>query len=193
MSNLSVADFKAWKRVEVGTDDATISAAIESAEEAINDLVGRQMTVAGAASARVFAAPHDRCQVLEIFDCTTVTLVDDDGSTISASNYQLEPLNGLSSTGEAVPYNRIRLLGGANWSWEYNKATISITATWGWAELPTRYYEAVKILTADILDNRDVRNGVIGFTEYAGIRVRENPVVTSLLRRLVRGNSFGVA
>lgn len=193
MANLTVPTFKAWKRVEVSVDDATILAAIESAEEAIDQHCGRTFAVAGSATARVFRAPNDRTSVLDIFDCTSVTLVSDNGSTVSASNYQLEPLNGLSAHGEAVPYTAIRLLGGGLWSYEYDKATISITATWGWASLPARYTEAVKILTADILDNRDMRNGIVGFTDYAGIRVRENSVVTSLLSKLVRARTFGVA
>ena len=35
--------------------------------------------------------------------------------------------------------------------------------------------------------------GLIGFTDYAGIRVRENPVVSSLLAKLVRAGTFGIA
>ena len=193
MSNLSVAEFKAWKRVEVSVDDAVIQAAIGSAEEVIDQHCGRTFVVAGTATARVFAAPHSECEVLDIYDCASVTTVVDNGSTIASTNYQLEPLNGLSTSGEYTPYTRIRLLGGGSWSWEYNKATISITAAWGWTSLPTRYTEATKVLAADLLDNRDIRNGVIGFTEYAGIRVRENPVVSMLLSRLVRARSFGVA
>ena len=193
MSNLTVPAFKAWKRVEVSVDDATILAAIESAEEAINQHCGRTFAVAGSATARVFRVANDRSSVLDIYDCTTVTAVSDNGSTVLSSAYQLEPLNGLSVSGEAVPYTCIRLLAGGVWSYEYDKATISVTATWGWASLPARYTEAVKILTADILDNRDMRNGIVGFTDYAGIRVRENSVVTSLLSKLVRARTFGVA
>jgi len=193
MSNLDIDVFKAWKRVETSISDASVQAAIDTAEEAIDQHCGRTFVVAGAAAARVFRAPNDRCSVIDIYDCTTVTAVTDNGSTISASNYQLEPLNGLSTWGETVPYTAIRLLGGGVWSYEYDKATISITATWGWSAMPARYTEAVKILTADILDNRDIRNGVIGFTDYAGIRVRENPVVSSLLSKFVRARAFGVA
>ena len=193
MSNLSVATFKTWKRVEVSTDDTVIQAAIDSAEEAINQHCNRTFAPAGSATARVFASGSARSSVIEIHDCTTVTSVSDAGNTLAASAYQLEPLNGRTSAGEATPYTRIRLLAGAYWSNFYGEATVSVTATWGWSTLPARYTEATKILTADLLDNRDIRNGVIGFTDYAGIRVRENPVVSSLLAKLVRAGTFGIA
>lgn len=193
MSNLSVATFKAWKRVEVSTDDTIIQAAINSAEETIDQHCGRRFAVAGSASVRLFAVRDDRSSVVEIHDCTSVTLVTDSGNTIDSSAYQLEPVNGLTTWGETTPYSRIRLINSGCWSYFYDQATIAVTATWGWSALPARYTEATKILTADILDNRDIRNGVIGFTDYAGIRVRENPVVTALLNKLVRASAFGIA
>lgn len=194
MSNLTVPAFKQWKRVEVSVDDAVIQAAINTAEEAIDQHCGRKIAPAVAASARVFATPNDRCNVIDIHDCTTVTVVNDDGDVLDATDYQLEPLNGLTASGDVVPYSRIRLKGGGYWSHYYGNATVTITATWGWASpLPDRYLEAVKILTADILDQRDIRNGIVGFTEVAGIRVRENPMVSMLVAKFVRASSFGVA
>jgi hypothetical protein len=193
MSNLSTAAFKAWKRVEVSTDDSLIQAAIDSAEESLAQHCGRQFSLAGAASARLFRATSDRSTVIDIDDCTTVTLVTDSGNTIDASAYQLEPVNGLQSWGEQTPYTAIRLIQPGYWSRFYGQATVSVTATWGWPQLPARYFEAVKILTADILDNRDIRNGVLGFTDFAGIRVRENPVVSALVAKLVRAHAFGIA
>lgn len=193
MSNLSVATFKAWKRVEVSTDDSVIQSAIDSAEETLNQHCGRRFSLAsGAATARTYKAPSANSTVVEIHDCIAVTLVTDSGNTIAATGYQLEPLNGLDPTGLTVPYTRIRLIGGGVWSYLYDAANITVTAQWGWTALPQRYTEATKILAADILDNRDIRNGVIGFTDYAGIRVRENPVVSQLVSKLVRAQAFGI-
>lgn len=191
MSNVSVAEFKAWKRVEVGTDDSAIQIAIDTAEEVINQHCGRQFVIASAATSRVFAPTNDRVSALEIDDCTTVTTVVDNGGAVAASAYQLEPLNGRNAAGDNVPYTTIRLIGGY-WTTNNGAATVNITATWGWASLPDRYYQAVKILAADILDQRDIRNGVIGITDYAAMRVRENPVVSMLLGRLVRARTFGI-
>ena len=82
MSNLSVATFKTWKRVEVSTDDTVIQAAIDSAEEAINQHCNRTFAPAGSATARVFASGSARSSVIEIHDCTTVTSVSDAGNTL---------------------------------------------------------------------------------------------------------------
>jgi hypothetical protein len=193
MSNLSVANFKAWKRVEVSTDDSVIQAAIDAAEETIAQHCGRRFSIAtGPATSRTYKASSNDSTVVEIHDCASVTSVHDAGNTLAASSYQLEPLNGLNPMGETVPYTRIRLIGGGVWSYLYDAANIVVIAQWGWTTLPARYFEADKILTADILDNRDIRNGIIGFTDYAGIRVRENPVVSQLVSKLMRAQAFGI-
>ena len=66
---------------------AVVQAAID-AEEAINDRCGRVFAVAGSASAHVRArvGPFVADQ---IDDCTTVTLVTNNGTTVGASAYQL--------------------------------------------------------------------------------------------------------
>ena len=104
-----------------------------------------------------------------------------------------EPVNGIDQSGAAVPYSRIRLLG-SFWTPTYvGQASVSVTGTFGWAALPKRYTEATKILSADILDAKDVRNGVIGFSDYASFRVRDNGTVAMLLSRLTRGRAAGIA
>lgn len=191
MSNLSVADWRAWKNAPTDPADAVIQAGIEAAEEAIAIHCGRGFIVASGSTTRVFAPTSDHSTTLEIDDATAVTVVAEGGSTIAATGYQLEPLNGRDLAGAPTPYTRVRLLG-ATWNPTYSsEASVSVTATFGWATLPYRYTEAVKILSADLIDNRDVRNGVAGFAEFGAVRIRENPTVLSLLQRLIRGRAVG--
>jgi hypothetical protein len=191
MSNLSVATWRTWKNAPTDPPDAVVQAAIDASEEAINDRCGRVFAVAGSASARTFVPESGRSSLIEIEDCTTVTLVTNNGTTVDASAYQLEPVNGRDYAGVSVPYSRIRLLG-SYWTRTYEgEASVSVTGTWGWAALPARYLEAVKIVAADVLDAKDVRNGVIGFSDYAAIRVRDNGQVAALLQRLTRARAGG--
>lgn len=193
MSNLTVATFRAWKGNATEPTDAVIQAAIDAAEEAINDHCGRIFAVASGSSARSFAPAAPGSTLLFIPDCTTVTSVTEYGTEVDSSSYQLEPVNGRTSAGTTSPYTAIRRYG-TPWLWDFGFARISVTATWGWAALPARYTEATKILTADVLDQKNLQNGVLGFTDYAGIRVKANPMVSSLLIRLVRTeNTVGIA
>lgn len=193
MSNLTVASYRKWKGVDSSLTDAQIQAAIDAAEEMLNDVLGQQMAQAsGTPAARSFV-PAASSDVLPIDPCVSVTSVAVNGSVMDSSTYQLEPVGGRDSAGATVPYSSIRRLYGVAWPSEWGKAIVAVTADWGWTALPARYTEATKILTADLLDNRDVRNGVIGFTEYAGVRVKANPVVAGLVNRLrVGGVRVGV-
>ena len=191
MSNVTVAKFRFWKGNPTDPDDSVIQAAIDAAEEVIADDLGRVMSVASTGSARLYVP--DGSDTLVIHDCTTVTAVTVDGSAVASTLYQLEPVNNLTAAGDYSPYTRIRMLYGNRWTPDGARAVVSVTATWGWSALPDRYTEAVKILAADILEQRDIRNGVIGFTEYAGVRVKANPMVTGLLRKLRRAESWGIA
>lgn len=191
MSNLSVADWRIWKNAPTEPPTDVIQAAIDASEEAIDDRTGRVFAVAGSATARLFAPVSNMSTVLEIDDCTSVTSVVAYGTTLDASAYQLEPVGARDYAGRTVPYSRIRLLYGYWPQATPGEASVSVTGTWGWASLPKRYTEATKILSADLLEAKDIRNGVIGFSDYAAFRVRDNGQVAALLQRLTRARAGG--
>lgn len=191
MSNITVAEFKSWKRVESSVDDTVIQAAINAAEAAINSDCRRTIApYAATATARSFVGHGE--VVLEVWDIGTTSglTVVNDGVTLSSASYQLEPLDGLTDSGLSVPWTRIRLTDTSVWAVAlYGRANITITAKWGWpaasaSALPYAYREAVMILAADVLDQRDIRNGVVAFAEFGALRVRENPMVSMLLNDL---------
>lgn len=191
MSNVTVSEFKAWKRVEASIDDTVIQSALNAAEAAVNTHCRRSIApYASNASARSYVG--DGSSVLHVHDIGTTSglTVVNATTTVAANAYQLEPLNGITPSGLSVPYTTIRLIDGTGWDiGDYGAATVTITAKWGWSAasttaLPYQYSEAVKILAADVLDQRDIRNGVVAFTEYAAVRVRENPMASMLLEDL---------
>jgi hypothetical protein len=193
MSNLSVATYREWSGNTTAPSTALVQAAIDAAEAAINDHCARYFAVAHASTATARLYTPDAGSVLRIHDCVAVTAITDDGTTLTSTQYQLEPVNNLAASGLAVPYDQIRRLDGYTWSRDYGRATVSVTARWGWSALPAQYTEATKILVGDIINQASIKNGVVGFGEFGAVRVRENPMVTALLSSLVRVEAWGIA
>lgn len=190
MAIVTLADLKSYARNELGTaDDTAIQAALDAAHWSAYDYCGRQFEVAGAASARTFVPMS--WQIVEIDDCTTISSVVNNGTTVAASTYQAEPVGNRSDSSQTVPFTMLRSLSGAWYCWN-GQASVTVTATWGWAAAPPAAIEAVKILARDILHQRDNRSGVAGFSEFGAVRVRQNPYVAMLLDPLRRTSTFGI-
>lgn len=198
MSNVTVAEVQAWAGLGTAATPGTlIQSAIDAVEREINTLCRRTFaTTATDASARnYFGNGH---VVLRVHDFATTSglVVVNYGTTVSSSSYQLEPVDGLDDSGQSVPYTQIRLIDGTVWQESpYGATSCTVTAKWGWGTtLPTTYTEAVKIAAADLLSQRDLRNGIVGFTDVAAVRIRQNPRVMSLLDGLMHPyRKWGVA
>lgn len=176
MALVTLAEFKKYVGITRGVDladDDVVQSAIDAATTGINELLERDISIAGAASDRKYATKAS--PVLFIHDCTTVTKIDDNGVTLAATDYQLEPLNGVGRSGGYRPFSEVRRVTG--WYDSCGWAYVTVTATWGWATIPEAIAVACNILAKDILSNRDVSFGIAAFTEYAGIRARANPQV----------------
>jgi hypothetical protein len=187
---LTVEQVKAYHRNEIPTaDDDFIESACDAAEMFLDASCARRFEVAGTAAARVFT-PDDLC-VLRIHDCTSVTSITNNGSAVT--DYQLEPLNGLTWSGETVPYDQVRLLSGFWWMYQ-REATVSVTATWGWSAIPARITQAALIIAKEIIVNRDeVKLGLVGFSDVGGVVARTNPIVAETIAHYRRVESFGIA
>ena len=75
-----------------------------------------------------------------------------------------------------------------------NEATISITATWGWAAIPARIEQAALIVAKEIITNRDeVKLGLVGFSDVGGVTARTNPIVRDTIAAYKRVEAFGIA
>ena len=192
---LTVEQVKAYHRSEIPTDDDEfIEAACDAAEATLDHECGRRFAVASTGSAQLYRP--ESWDLVRIRDCTSVTAVTSGGATVASSLYQLEPVNGLNDIGETVPYTQIRLLSGA---WDVGalngrEATISVTATWGWAAIPARIEQAALIIAKEIITNRDeVKLGLVGFSDVGGVTARTNPIVGDTIRRYRRFQAMGIA
>lgn len=183
MAYVTLTDFKAYleaSRTGV-SNDQRLQAALDAAHAAIDDHLGRAMVVATGSTTRLYAPDDDL--LLNINDATAVTVVAESGVTLAATAYQLEPLNGRNIAGTVTPYNMIRRLGGCWYAGPtFGQATISVTATFGWAAIPAPVVESCKILAKDIALTRELRGDVAGFDDFGAVRIRQNAQLAGMLQ-----------
>lgn len=117
--------------------------ALLAAEQRVNEHCQRTFSVAGGASARLYAPTGEA--VLRIHDATTVTAITVNGAALTTAQYQLEPTT-VALDGVTRPYDRIRLLSSLWYVYVEGQATISVTGTWGWTATPVAVKEAVKLI-----------------------------------------------
>jgi hypothetical protein len=184
---------KEFDRNEKPTDDDDLyTSARLAAIEALCDETQRELVLAPAdATARTFVP--DGCSVhLYIGDCVSITSVVENGVTlIAGTDYQAEPVRRTNWAGTAVPYNSLRRFG-REWYYDEGRGTVVVTARWGVSVLPARAIEAVRVITSDIVANRDVQLGVIGVSEGAVVSIRTNPTVAKAIQALRGPKAWGI-
>lgn len=188
----TLAGLKSRLGILDSNDDSRLQNALLASAGDIAGVCGRQFNDAGAVSARVYYP--DSPTLVEVHDFSTVTglKVEVDysntgnyGSTIAAANYQVEPLNGIMNGEPGWPYNRIRSINQYLPLWwgaiGAPRASIQVTARWGWAAVPAAIVEANYIDAEELFKLKDAPFGIAGFSNFGAVRVRSNPKVMELL------------
>lgn len=185
-----------YLRSTIVADEVEIESARLAAESTVEAYCHRTFTVPSSATARTFVA-HDPWVVTvpDIANTTGLVIVDN-GTTLSASQYQLEIAPNVTGpigvSGRTWPYSRIRRLSGTWYMDPDREATLTITARWGWAAIPPEVSLATKLLARDFLLARDTAFGIVQVGDFSR-RVAANGVVETLLSPLRRAESFGIA
>jgi hypothetical protein len=163
-------DLIAFLRIETSVDDYDDVETVRLATESlVRKVSGRSWTVASGSSTRYYAPRQPGCDLIRIHDCVSVSAVTDDGETVpvwssSAGGYQLEPINGLDWAGETRPYESIRRIN-SWWKFDGYRATVAVTASWGWAAIPDQVERAHYVIAKDMWQFRD-QQGNAGFEEF---------------------------
>jgi Phage QLRG family, putative DNA packaging. len=138
----TLSDVKAAARITDSIDDSLLEIAIESSSRDIDAYTERVFFSSGAtAVARVYI-PQD-IYLVETDDIISVTTIKSDSGgngtfdiTWAATDYQLEPLNGLAG-GISTPTTRIRAIGDYLWpvyeprNVNSNQASVQVTGVFG--------------------------------------------------------------
>jgi hypothetical protein len=161
-------------------DDDLIDNCVGAASRLIDGYCNRRFWQSGTAEARVFQAEDSFYCSIDDIAGTAVTLKTSsfaDGNfdvTWTASDYQLEPLNG-NLDGLTWSYDKIRAVGdylfptvNANYG---EQALVQVTAIFGWPAIPEPVTQATIIQASRIFKRYDSPLGVAGFGDLGAIRV----------------------
>jgi hypothetical protein len=100
-------------------------------------------------------------------------------TTLTASQYQLEPVNGLA---KGSPVTMIRAINTAMPT-RSAPAGVQVTAKWGWPSVPSPVTSACILLAGRLVKRGDSLLGVAGFGDLGAITVRAiDPDVERMLR-----------
>jgi hypothetical protein len=148
---------------KVVVDVEFVELAATSASEYFADVTGRSWEIAPASTYQVRSfVPRGLSRVLQINDCVDITTVTCNGSTLTGTSWQAEPIGNLSRAGMSWPYEQIRLLSSTTfWPTNEGAATVTVRARWGWpTAIPTRVSQSALMIAQDILAFRDVATGI---------------------------------
>ena len=185
-------------------DDSLLDDAINAASRQIDAFCGRIFYAEGSASARKFFT--DDLYRLRVDDISTTTgLVvkyddDDDGTyevTVSASDYQVLPINGVVGGIQGSPFYIIELISDSSneWPLDYssNRPRAEITAKWGYATTPEQIRQATLMLASELFAMRNAPLGVAGIGDFGVVNIQQNREITRLIGPFRKGNVLGVA
>ena len=189
----TLAEVKAAARITDSIDDSLLETAIESSSRDIDAYTERVFFSSGAtAIARVYI-PQD-IYLVETDDIISVTTIKSDSGgngtfdvTWAATDYQLEPLNGLAG-GIATPATRIRAIGDYLWpvyeprNVNSNQASVQVTGVFGFASIPSAIKQATILASLRAYKRYESPTGVLGFSDMGVVRVgRLDPDVERLV------------
>lgn len=182
----SLADLKSVLRILDNVDDAMLEDRIEEASRVIDDYCDRRFFQDSTATARLYTAPSASYVLVDDIASTSGLVVKVDttadgtyATTLTASQYQLEPLNNLSK-GNAI--TRIAATQTGSFPTRTSPAPIQVTAVWGWPSVPRPVRSACILLAGRLTKRGDSLLGVAGFGDLGAITVRNiDPDVQRML------------
>lgn len=181
----SLTALKSYLRIQPddGYGDAEMLDILDEVSREIDSHCSRSFYRSETATARVFRPGYTDFAAVDDFWATTdfaiATGTDGTyGTTWSATDYELEPLNGVVDGVAGWPYTGIRAVGSRRLT-VAARATLQVTAKWGWARVPSPVRQSCLILAAATMKLREQPGGPGGFGEWGGIvRARDNPHTT---------------
>lgn len=176
----TLTEIKNSLRITDTLDDTQLEMAVESASRLIDGYAQRSFYNGGTAT-RVFASNNTyQVYVDDLQSAGTVAFSSLDNGTydisLSSTDYQLYPLNGVVGGLTGWPYTELVLAGNyltTNYGFVTGsgRANVQITGVWGWAAVPIAIKQATIIQAARIYKRADSPLGVAGFGDLGVMRV----------------------
>lgn len=161
-------------------NDAELEQAVEAASRQIDGVCRQRFYQDGSTTAKTYTAWDEYLLDVDPISTTTGLVVatdtDDDAvadTTWTTADYQLEPLNGVVDGISGWPYTRIRAVGDHLFPLSpKGRATVTVTARWGWAAVPDAIFSATLIQAAYLFRRKDAVTGILGATDFGAVTVR---------------------
>lgn len=169
------------------TNDARYSSALDAASRGIEQITGRQFNNSGSLTTRKYNpdAPY-LCELDDIVDNTGMIVEVNTAVWTEDLHYQCEPLNGVKNQIPGWPIERIVALQMGTFLpvWP-RRASVVVTANFGWPIVPTPIYEACLIGAEELALLKDAPFGVGGYGEFGIVKAKNNPFVQRLCEQYV--------
>jgi hypothetical protein len=182
----TLSELKSVMRINDTVDDTMLEARITEASRVIDQHCDRRFYADTNATARLYVPPVSDLVMVDDISTTTglIVKIDSNGdgtyaTTLTASQYQLEPVNGLA---KGSPVTMIRAINTAMLT-RSAPAGVQVTAKWGWPSVPSPVTSACILLAGRLVKRGDSLLGVAGFGDLGAITVRAiDPDVERMLR-----------
>jgi hypothetical protein len=177
-------------------DDALIDADILTASRKIDSWCGRRFTKDTAATARVYRSLNSgRVYVDDFWTTTGLIVKTDDGdtgtfaTTVAASSYTLEPVNGIGPSGQTGwSYNVICAASSPIFPSITRYNNVQVTVPWGWADIPDEVNMACRFLTHRLFWMRLAPGGAAGIADLGITRIRSEADIALILTDFIGKN-----
>lgn len=190
---VTVDEIRDYLEGEIVGHQLVLDAAVLAASRGVETFCRRVFNKANAATPRRYRVDDDeRVSIDDLHTTTDLTVeTDDDGdgtfeTTWDASEYELEPLDGVVDGQSGWPLHTLRAVDSRRWPCGGRRARLRVTAQWGWATVPAPVYSAALIVAAEMAKLPEAPLGVAGYGEMGVVRVRSNPMAASKLAPYVR-------
>lgn len=183
----TLAELKAVLRIVDSVDDTLLEARISEASRVIDQHCDRRFYADAAATERLFVSLDGDTVFVDDISSTTGLVIKTDSAgdgtyatTLTSSEYQLEPLNTLS---KGEPVRRLHAIVTGTFPTTTAPAGVQVTAKWGWPAVPDPVRSACILLAGRLVKRGDSLLGVAGFGDLGAITVRAiDPDVERMLR-----------
>ncbi|MFH8405571.1 head-tail connector protein [Streptomyces sp. NPDC018019] len=183
----SLADLKSYMSIEQDMYDDVLIQALDSASREIELHCNRQFNKDVTASSREFDADNRRWVHVDDFWTPTGLVVETGPGfsvTWATTDYRLRPLNGVVDGQPGWPFSKLVPSGMGRY--RFDRYGVRVTAKWGWVAVPAPVKQACLIMAAETFQIKDAPFGVAGMDQYGAIRVRDNRMAQTKLRRYCR-------
>lgn len=186
-------------REQLGDDidalpDALLVRALKATCRGINDFTGRRFWQDPEVVTRTYKPEDGDLAWVDDISTTSGLIIatDTTGSgsfttTWSASDYELQPRN-AHADGPAYAWWRIAAVDRYFFPTAGRRATLQVTARFGWTAVPDEVEQATLLRAAAIFKRRDSVDGMRGFGEFGVVRIstKRDPDVADLLNNFIK-------